>query len=105
MPEPVATASTKSFGTPKSGKSTSKSGKSGLTSVADAIHKNEDLSKLSEAEQLELAMRASQIESLSPEEQVHILHFCVHTFVETHSKNISTLLAICVTKIQNFGSW
>ena len=40
--------------------------------MADTIHKNdeEDLSKLSETEQLELAMRASKIESMSVEEQV-----------------------------------
>ena len=60
---------------PKSGKSLSKTGRSGLTSVADTIHKNdeEDLSKLSETEQLELAMRASKIESMSVEEQVFFL--------------------------------
>ena len=44
--------------------------KSGLSSVADVIHKNEDLSELSEAEQLELVMRESKIDALSPEEQV-----------------------------------
>lgn len=43
--------------------------KSGLSSVADVIHKNEDLSELSEAEQLELVMRESKIDALSPEEQ------------------------------------
>ncbi len=44
--------------------------KSGLSSVDDVIHKNEDLSELSEAEQLELVMRESKIDALSPEEQV-----------------------------------
>merc|ERR1712008_342331 len=44
--------------------------KSGLSSVADVIHKNEDLSELSEAEQLELVMGESKIDALSPEEQV-----------------------------------
>ena len=38
--------------------------------MADVIHKNEDLSELSEAEQLELVMRESKIDALSPEEQV-----------------------------------
>ena len=46
--------------------------KSGLFSVADVIHKNEDLSELSEAEQLELVMRESKIDALSPEEQVQL---------------------------------
>merc|ERR1711962_504893 len=70
----VLGASTSSPVRPKSGKSLSKSGRSGLTSVADTIHKNdeEDLSKLSETEQLELAMRASKIESMSVEEQYQL---------------------------------
>ena len=38
--------------------------------MADVIHKNEDLSELSEAKQLELVMRESKIDALSPEEQV-----------------------------------
>ena len=33
--------------------------------MADVIHKNEDLSNLSEAEQLELVMRESEIDALS----------------------------------------
>ena len=33
--------------------------------MADVIHKNEDLSELSEAEQLELVMRESKIDALS----------------------------------------
>ena len=40
--------------------------------MADVIHKNEDLSELSEAEQLELVMRESKIDALSPEEQVKL---------------------------------
>ena len=42
--------------------------------MADVIHKNEDLSELSEAEQLELVMRESKMLALSPEEQVKLAH-------------------------------
>ena len=38
--------------------------------MADVIHKDEDLPKLSEAEQL--VMRESRIDALSPEEQVKL---------------------------------
>ena len=46
--------------------------KPGLNFVADVVHKDDkkDLSKLSEAEQLALALKQSELESLSPEEQV-----------------------------------
>ena len=46
--------------------------KPGLASVADVVHKEEkiDLSKLSEDEQLKLALQESEIEALSTEEQL-----------------------------------
>jgi len=72
-PETVAMTSTNSPVRPKSGKSMSKSEKSGLTSVANVIHqKDEDLAELSEDEQFKLAMRASKIDALSPEEQFEL---------------------------------
>merc|ERR1712111_237041 len=58
------------------------SGSPGLSSVANAIHKNNDLSKMSEEEQLEMVMKESRanmnhknqdLSKLSEEEQLEIV--------------------------------